>query len=35
VQKLYPGIAPGESPISLQNHQSQVWFRNIKLREMK
>ena len=32
VQKLYPGIAPKESPISLQNHQSEVWFRSIKIR---
>jgi hypothetical protein len=35
VQKLYPGIAPKESAISLQNHQSEVWFRNIKIRERK
>jgi hypothetical protein len=32
VQKLYPGIAPKESSISLQNHQSEVWFRTIKIR---
>jgi len=32
VQKLYPGIAAKESPISLQNHQSEVWFRSIKIR---
>jgi len=32
VQKLYPGIAPKESVISLQNHQSDVWFRSIKIR---
>ena len=32
VQKLYPGIAPKESAISLQNHQSETWFRNIKIR---
>jgi hypothetical protein len=33
VQKLYPGIAPKGSSISLQNHQSEVWFRTIKVRE--
>jgi hypothetical protein len=32
VQKLFPGIAPGESSLSLQNHQSETWFRNIKVR---
>ncbi len=32
VQKLFPGIAPKESWISLQNHQSEVWFRSIKIR---
>jgi hypothetical protein len=35
VQKLYPGIAPKESAISLQNHQSETWFRNIKIRALK
>jgi len=35
VQKLYPGIAPKESWISLQNHQSDVWFRGIKIRARK
>ena len=33
VQKHYPGIAPRESWISLQNHHSEVWFRSIKVRE--
>ena len=32
VQRLFPGIAPKESPISLQNHSSEVWFRNIRIR---
>ena len=32
VQKLYPGMAPKDSAISLQNHQSEAWFRNIKIR---
>jgi len=32
VQKLYPGITPKESAISLQNHASDVWFRTIKIR---
>jgi hypothetical protein len=32
VQKLFPGIAPKESAISLQNHSSEVWFRNIRIR---
>jgi 3-keto-disaccharide hydrolase len=32
VQKLFPGIAPKESAISLQNHQSEAWFRSIKIR---
>ncbi|MBS1854691.1 MAG: DUF1080 domain-containing protein [Acidobacteria bacterium] len=35
VQKHYPGIAPKDSPISLQNHHSEVWFRNIKIRVLK
>ncbi len=32
VQKRFPGMAPEESPVSLQNHQSEVWFRNIRIR---
>lgn len=32
VQKLYPGISPKPSAISLQNHQSIAWFRNLKIR---
>lgn len=32
VQKLYPGTTSKESSISLQNHQSEVWFRTIKIR---
>jgi hypothetical protein len=32
VQKLFPGIAPKESAISLQNHHSEVWFRSIRIR---
>jgi hypothetical protein len=32
VQKLFPGIVPKESSISLQNHQSEIWFRNINIR---
>jgi hypothetical protein len=32
VQRLHPGIAPKDSSIFLQNHQSEVWFRSIKIR---
>ena len=35
VQKLFPGIAPKKGPISLQNHSSKVWFRNIRIREKR
>jgi hypothetical protein len=32
VQRLFPGIAPKDSSVSFQNHQSEVWFRSIKIR---
>jgi hypothetical protein len=35
VQKRFPGIGPKDSPISLQNHHSVVWFRNIRIRILK
>ena len=31
--KQLGGAVPKTSPISLQNHSSEVWFRNIKVRE--
>jgi hypothetical protein len=37
VEKAFQGITPHkeESPISLQNHSSETWFRNIKVRVLK
>jgi hypothetical protein len=41
MRKLLPKDAPAgtplakESPISLQNHSSEVWFRNIKIRALQ
>jgi len=32
VQKLFPASRRRKSAISLQNHSSEVWFRNIKIR---
>jgi hypothetical protein len=32
VQQLLHGDPPSTSPISLQNHSSETWFRNIKIR---
>jgi Domain of Unknown Function (DUF1080) len=36
LRKMLPNDAPlvTESPISLQNHSSEVWFRNIKIRAL-
>jgi hypothetical protein len=34
VLKQLGGALPGTSPISLQNHSSETWFRNIKIRRL-
>jgi hypothetical protein len=34
VQKLMGARAVATSPISLQNHQSETWFRNVKIRPL-
>ena len=35
VYKLLAGMARRECPISLQNHNDEAWFRNIRIRRLR